>query len=81
MLHGSTFVPLPMAIAAFAMIALLDSQPYVFGGLNSSFTAFNTVYTFDTTNAWDHAHATAVAVSRDSRARHEHGDSVWWIDD
>jgi hypothetical protein len=48
----STFAPLPKAIAAFAMITLHDSQPYVFGGLNSSFTAFNTVYTFDTTDAW-----------------------------
>jgi hypothetical protein len=47
----NTFPPLPMAIYAFAMITLHDSRPYVFGGWNGSST-LNTVYTFDTTNAW-----------------------------
>lgn len=48
----STFAPLPVAIGYVAMITLHDGRPYVFGGCNSSYAVFNTVYTFDTTNAW-----------------------------
>jgi hypothetical protein len=58
MLYGSvaniwtTFPPLPMAIAALPMITLNNNQPYVFGGQDMNYNVLNTVYSFDTTNAW-----------------------------
>lgn len=49
----TTFPPLPIAMSDFPMITLhSDGRPYVFGGLITNNIPLNTVYTFDTTNAW-----------------------------
>ena len=49
----TTFPPLPTDFSDFPMITLHGTRPYMFGGVNwSSYTASNTVYSYDKTNAW-----------------------------
>ena len=47
---AATIQPLPVAMDSFPMITL-HTRPYVFGGWTGS-VVVNTVYTFDTSNAW-----------------------------
>ena len=48
---AATIQPLPVAMSSFPMITL-HTRPYVFGGFVPGVSLVNTVYTFDTSNAW-----------------------------